>query len=511
MIYSVLFDNQIKIWWEYNFLDKYSCYRITKDNDEYFTKDTHFSFKNLTPETEYNFRVSLVNEEGIVLKEIGTSVFKTLKAKNVIDVTKSPYNAVGDGVTLNTTGLQNAINDCTENDLVYIPNGVYLTGALDLKSNVELRLEENAVIQGTSNEKDYLPMIASRFEGMNGPAYRSLLNTGVLDHTNYGYSCENIRIYGGKIVGGGEKLRKNQIDAQKTSILKENGLDNDINPPAFYSRILPGRRRGRLIQFSNTKNILIADCDLGNGPAWNIHPIYCDNFTICDCKVFSHAISNGDGIDPDSSTNVIVFGINFDTGDDFVAIKSGKNKEGNEIARPSDNIKIFDCTCSDGHGIAIGSEMSGGVSNVTAWNCNFLKASVGISIKTNRVRGGFIKNAKFYNFKVRRFTLSNYAINNDGEPALLPPTVENIHYEDILVCGINRSTPTEDFGNKYSAGDAIRICGGEGYVPKNISLKNITLLHRAVIPYQIFIAKDVENLSLENIVALGEDGEVSPF
>lgn len=511
MIYSVLFDNQIKLWWDYNKLYDGDFYLIKKDGEEFTTTASHYSFKDLTPNTTYSFSVVIKNEKGETLKEIGCADFATLKAKNVLDVTKEPYNAIPDGTTLNTKAIQKAIDDCTENDLVFFPDGVYLTGALNLHSNVELRLSDNATLQGSEDEKDYLPKIPSRFEGWEEEAYRSLINTGTLDPKNFDYCCENVTIRGGKILGGGQKLRLNQINAEKISVLKEYGYENDPNPPGFYARSLPGRRRGRLMQFSNTKNILIADCYMGNGPSWNIHPIYCKDFIACDCTVYSHAISNGDGINPDSTENSLIFGIHFDTGDDFVAIKSGRNKVGYLVGRPTKNVKVFDCTCSDGHGVAVGSEMSGGVEDVTIWNCYFLKAAVGVSLKTNRERGGYIKNVSAYNCVTRKLGLNVYYGNNDGEPAPYPPVIENIHFEDFTICGIARSTPTADFGNKYSMGYAVRFRSEPSYKAKNISLKNITLLHRAVIPFQDLTAENVENFTIENIICMGEDGKVSPF
>ncbi len=512
MINSVLFDNQIKIWWNYTRLEDGYSYRVIKDGEEFNTIQTHYAFKDLEAEKTYSFEVYLVGDDGNVIKEVGKAEFTTLKSKNTIDVTKPPYNAVGDGVTLNTKAIQKAIDDCTENDKVYFPDGTYLTGGLMLHSDVELRLSEGAVIQGTDNPEDYLPKIVTRFEGWKEVGYRSLLNAGEIDPDNKGYVCKNIVIYGGKIVGGGEKLRVNEIKAEIPNVLKEHGMEGVVNPGGYYTRHVPGRRRGRLMQFGNTQNILLADCFMGNGPAWNIHPVYCDNVTVCNCTVFSHAISNGDGINPDSTTNVLIFGIHFDTGDDFVAIKSGRNREGYEVGRPSKNITIFDCTSTDGHGIALGSEMSGGIDGVTAWNCEFLKSSVGISLKTNRARGGYIKNASFYNFKIRRLSLADYkGTNDDGDVAPYPPVVENIHLEDITIAGICRSTADADSGNRYSAGDAVRFRGGQEYRPKNITLKNITLLNRAILPFQNFIAKDIDNLSIENIICLGEDGDISPF
>ena len=506
MINPVIFDNQIKIWWEYNKLYDGYEYNVYFNGEKVSTKASHYCFKNLKAETEYIFKVDLVDKNGELVKAIGEGTYKTLKTKNVIDVTKSPYNAIGDGKTMNTKNIQKALDDCTENDMVYFPDGEYLTGALWLHSNTEIRLSDRATIQGSFDEKDYLPKIKSRFEGWHEECYQSLLNTGDLDPKG-SFNCENITIYGGKIIGGGDNLRKKQIAAEREECLKKYGYENDPNPPAMYYSFIPGRRRGRLFQFSNTKNILIADCFFGNAASWTCHPIYCDNFTACNCTVFSHGISNGDGINPDSTTNSIIFGIHFDTGDDFVAIKSGRNKEGYDVGRPTKNVKIFDCTSSDGHGIAVGSEMSGGVEDVTVWNCDFIKCSVGVSLKTNRCRGGYMKNIKFYNYVCPMISLHAYPGNRDGEPAPYPPVLENFHFEDMTLGGIGHVTGTGRFTNA----SAINISCTEGYVIKNVTLKNIKLLFRAVLPYQTIFADGVENLVIENIESIGEVREIDPF
>lgn len=507
MINKVVFDNQIKLWWDYVKLEKGCSFKVLKNGEVFYTTNYHYCFKDLSAETDYNFSVELVNDGLEIIDKIGDSIVKTLKKKNFIDVTQAPYFAKGDGVTLNTEALQSAINDCTKGDLVYFPDGVFLTGALDLHSDVELRLSDGAVLQGTVNEKDYLPKINSRFEGISEVCYRSLLNCGVIDHKG-GFNCENIIISGGKILSGGNELRLNQISAERDGILKQFGLESDPNPPAYYKSFLPGRRRGRLFHFVNTKNILIADTFVGNSPSWNVHTIYCENVTICNSTIFSHKISNGDGFDPDSTSNCVVFGMTFDTGDDCVAIKSGRNKEGEDVGRPTKDVKIFDSVSVDGHGLAIGSEMSGGVENVTVWNCDLFYSAKGINIKTNRDRGGYIKNVKMYNFISRSINIDVYkGGNDDGEPAKNFPILENFHFEDFKLCGVSLTTGKD----KIVLSNALFFNCPDEYHAKNVTLKNITLLNREVVPYQDFIINNIDNLTFENIVAIGDDINISPY
>ncbi len=143
MIKSVVYSNRIKLYFDYvkGFQDDFT-FEITLNDRVYKTNKFHYSFYNLNYDTEYNFSVVLKDNKGNLVLDLGNAKITTCKSKKFIDVTKPPYNAVGDGQTLNTLSLQNAINDCKVDELVFIPNGVYLTGALDLKSNTEIYLDD---------------------------------------------------------------------------------------------------------------------------------------------------------------------------------------------------------------------------------------------------------------------------------------------------------------------------------------------------------------------------------
>lgn len=170
------------------------------------TVKTHFTLEHLQPETEY---VLFVQWRG---GGIGELTVRTTPTKQKLDVTAAPYFAVGDGKTLNTAALQKAMDDCKENECVYFPAGIYMTGALRLHSNMELYLDEGAVLQGTAEPEDYLPRIPSRFEGTEMECYSSLLNLGTLDHTA-GPNCENIILRGkGTIASGGRLLASRIIE-----------------------------------------------------------------------------------------------------------------------------------------------------------------------------------------------------------------------------------------------------------------------------------------------------------
>ncbi len=500
MINSVILDNEIKIWWEYIHLEPGQCFQVERDGVEcYQTTNSHYNFTSLKEKTDYTFTLKIMNGDKMV-ETVDSVTLTTLPAKIRIDVTQAPYYALGDGKTLNTAAIQKALNDCDSNHAVYIPAGVFLTGALTMPSNTELYLADEAVLQGTDNPSDYLPKIKSRFEGWEMMCYRSLINTGELDHTK-GCTTENIVIRGGKILGGGNALRKNIIATERAYFLKLHGLENEPSPDALYASVLPGRTRGRLLCCCNTKNIIVANTVIGNAPAWNLQFIYCEDVVTCSSTIVSHKISNGDGWDPDSSTNCVIFGVEFDTGDDCVAVKSGKNPEGYYIGRPTEHVRVFDCHSAEGHGIAIGSEMSGGVEDVKIWNIK-IDLGVGIYIKTREVRGGYVKDVGIYNCDVGLLQIGEYKCVDDGERAPQIATVSDIELQDLTLNGILVFTSNTD---RREAEDAVSIVGGSKANPvKNLTMKNIVLKHRSMTPYQMLALKNVEHVSFENIICAGE-------
>lgn len=490
MLNYIVFDNQIKVWWEYRKLDKVNEYTIFLNSEaQAKISATNYSFKNLKPNCEYKIEVKLGEEI------IGEDTIKTNKEKRKIDVTKSPYNAVGDGKTLNTLKLQKAIDDCNSGECVYFPKGEYLSGALFLHSNMEIMLDDEAVLQGTANPQDY-PKILSRFEGIEDQCYSSIINVGELDHCK-GYTTENVIIRGGKIFSGGQELRKNIIAKEKEvfqEIYRENGASEQEINSNLVCNILPGRKRGRCMQVSNTRNFVLADCECGLSPSWNLHFIYCKDIITCGCNIKSKGISNGDGWDPDSSVNCICFDTVFDTGDDCVAIKSGKNPEGNEINRPCEQIKVFDVIASGGWGIAIGSEMSGGVEDVKIWNANLKYTSFGFIIKSPIERGGYVRKVEFKNSISPMVKISQekyYNLSTEDVPE--SSTIEDVCIKDLYLGGIDY------FDSGKHNWSAIALIAKDLGKIKNVSISDITLNKRKFTPNQEFYFKNVLGVTIKNI------------
>ena len=498
---TIIFNDEITLFWDlpenYEQGDGYILFRGGKKTAE--SLKTHFKLKNLKPETEYEIRIEHVDKSGKLKSVLIEKTIVTNAEKKKTDVTKAPYNAVGDGTVLNTKILQKAIDDCKKGECVYIPKGVYLTGSLNLHSDMELFLDEGAVLKGSTEAEDYLPKRPSRFEGYEMMCYSSLINMGEMDHTK-GYNCENVVIRGGgTISGGGKELRQNILDIERERLKSYIESLGEEAKTYENSDTIPGRARPRLVNMSNCKNIIISNVTMEYGPAWNVHMIYSENIITEGCTIRSKGVSNGDGWDPDSSVNCTIFDTDFDTGDDMVAIKSGKNPEGDKIARPSVNIKVFDCR-GRGHGCAIGSEMSGGVSEVSIWDCDFSKAFGGIVIKGTPQRGGYIKNISVKNCVLSIIqVLSSVTYNNDGAAAEDMPYFENFEFSDILVQGITGHCNTGEF----STSPAVYLSGfeKEGHRLKNVKLKNITLPRHADGSEQYIKMIACEGVSFENIIS----------
>lgn len=489
-------ENQITIYWEKTAeIPSKAEYRIFLNGElQGETGKTHYTMRNLEAETNYQVSVKLAEVTGGEKEEklLGEAAISTGAVKEKIDITKPPYNAVGDGKTLNTAAIQKAFDDCMSNQCVYIPAGVFLTGALCMHSDMELYVEKEGVLKGTENPEDYLPRIPSRFEGTEMECYSSLLNIGELDHTA-GYVCKNVVIQGeGSIESGGVALAKSIIRSERARLADYIASLGDEILTYEKADTIPGRVRPRLINMSNAQNVRISGLSLKNGASWNVHMIYSDNILTNNCRIYSEAVWNGDGWDPDSSTNCTLFDCEFFTGDDAVAIKSGKNPEGNKINRPCEHIRIFDCVSSIGHGIVIGSEMSGGVSDVKIWDCDMGCSMNGVEIKGTKKRGGYVRGLYVRDTIVARILMHSVGYNDDGIAAEKPPVFEDCTFENVQILG------------KYLEKDGsilpcktIELCGFDeaGHYIKNVTFRNMKMSGDISLAY-------CEGVNFENITPL---------
>ena len=465
-LYTSQAGDTLTLWWDK--ADNTAQYEVFANGRSVAkTQKTHAQIQNVSGDLRLKV-TALTDGRAQTICE-GGFVFKPLPERvNVKDM-----GAAGDGVTLETSTLQAAIDALKPGQELYFPAGTYLTGALDLHSDMSLYLDEGACLQGTSDVKDYTPKIPSRFEGYEMMCYRSLLNLGHMDHTAPADSCKNVLIYGkGTISGGGQQLCLNVIEVER-ELLKDyiKSLGDKVKDYE-NDHTIPARPRGRLINLSNCSFIRISGLTLQNGASWNVHMLYSKNIITDHCVFKSENVWNGDGWDPDSSENCTLFASEFFTGDDSVAIKSGKNPEGNVINRPTRHIRVFDCLSHKGLGVAIGSEMSGGVEDVKIWDCDLINSLYGVQIKATKKRGGYVRNVEVTDSRLSRFLVCAVKYNDDGEGSPVPPAMEN-----MLIRRCHLSGWARNYWEKENRRiEAIDLSGFDASCKaKNITFENCTL------------------------------------
>jgi polygalacturonase len=492
MIKYFVIDKTAVLWWDKK--TEYSgSYRVFIDGEKRSkTSKTHA--RVLLAEYGRGYVAEIRSEDNETYERI--ELISDVPRK-LVDVTKPPYCAVGDGKTLNTDVLQRALAELDSGKILYFPKGMYLTGALDVPSKARIFLDEGATLLGSEDPKEYLPKIKSRYEGIERMCYRSLLNIGRLDR-NVSNSVEDVIVYGkGTVCGGGKELAENVIRLERES---DRALTERLEreEPQMLRTVF-GRARGRLINVSSANNVVLDGLTLKNGPAWNVHMIYSENVVTSDCQFLSEGVWNGDGWDPDSSENCTIFGCTFETGDDCVAIKSGKNPEGNKIAKPCRKIDIFDCRCLYGHGLAIGSEMSGGVEDVRMWDNDFVSSGDGLIIKTQRKRGGYVRNVRVENCAFSRILItSDVGYNADGEAAPTLAEFENFEFIDVTLTGKCFSMTRDVYPVP-----AISITGyaENGRKFRNMRFKNVEIPKYSDEQKQRIEIQDVENVTFENVTS----------
>lgn len=380
------------------------------------------------PSTVWNTTAEPLKEMELVRKQIKAPVFP---AKDFL-VTK--FGAKGDGKTLNTEAFKKAIAACTKSGggRVVVPRGNFFTGAIDLKSNVNLHLQDSARLIFSVNPAHY-PIVFGRWEGMELMNYSALI---------YAYGQHNIAITGNGILDGNATYNDwySWNTGKPSKQVKARNLLHEMN----HNQIDPKKRifgdnsylRPNFIQLYSCNNILISGVKMINSPMWNVNPVLCENVTMENMKIIAHG-SNTDGIDPESCKNVLIRNCYFDTGDDCIAIKSGRNHDGRRIAKPAENHIIENCQMKDGHGgVVIGSEISGGARNIFAINCIMDSPNLDriLRLKTSSSRGGIIENVFMKDIKVGAYRDAAVTCNMFYEqPGDFMPVIRNIWVENVDV------------------------------------------------------------------------------
>ncbi|SNR45019.1 glycoside hydrolase family 28 protein [Flavobacterium sp. ov086] len=405
----------------------------------------------------------------LIVKSIPQTHFLD-KTYNVMD-----YGAVADGKTSNTTIFEKAIKACAENGggKVLVPNGKYLTGPIHLESNVNLHLDDKAEILFSIDSKEY-PLVHTSFEGTELMNHSPLIyaknktNVAITGKGTLNGQANNTNwwIWAGSKMYGWQKGTPSQNDPlNRISLIEmaEKGIpvSERIFGEGHYLR-------PSFIEFFECNTVLVKDITVINAPFWILHPIKSNNVIVDGVTVNSHG-PNNDGCDPEYSQNVIIRNCTFNTGDDCIAIKSGRDADGRRVGIPSKNIIVQNCKMIDGHGgVVMGSEISAGVNNVFVENCVMDSPNLerAIRIKTNSKRGGttediYVRNLEvgtvkecvlratmFYdvygsqsgNFipAIKNISLENIKVKNGGKYGILADgykesPIENISFKDVVI------------------------------------------------------------------------------
>jgi polygalacturonase len=337
--------------------------------------------------------------------------------------------AVGDGQHNDRPAVQRAIDACSAagGGIVKVPAGVYwLEGPLHLKSNVNLHLEEGSTLRFSAELEGFLPVVYTRWEGTQLFNYSPFI---------YANGVENIAITGaGTIDGNSEGLFEGWFKLQKPDQNRLRTMGDQATP--LEERIFGEGHylRPSFIQFINCERVKLEGVKIIESPFWIIHPVFSKHITIRNVHIESMVLQN-DGVDIDSSSFVLIEDCTFRTGDDAVAIKSGRDREGRELAQPSENIVIRNNTCLEVHnGFAIGSEMSGSVRNVFIENNKIEQGRNLIYFKSNLDRGGVVEKVYVRNIEVGqashnliRFQTDYHSFRGGNHP----PTFRNFRIEDV--------------------------------------------------------------------------------
>lgn len=352
------------------------------------------------------------------------------------DITK--FGAVADDKSDSTDAIRKAIDACHDagGGRVVVPAGTFITGAIHLKSNVNLYLSTGATLKFSTNPEKYLPVVYTRFEGTECMNYSPLI---------YAFEQENIAVTGSGTLDGSAsdqnwwawtRRRGNDEALARSSVRKL--LDYGERGVPVKDRIFGKGEylRPNFIQPYRSRNILIEGIQIINSPMWEIHPVLSTNITVRGVKISSHG-PNNDGCDPESSRDVLIEDCIFDSGDDCIAIKSGRDNDGRRVNVPSENIIVRNSTMKDGHGgVVLGSEVSGGIRNVFIENCHMDSPNLerALRFKSNARRGGFAENVFMRNVEighVKEAILTIDFMYETGPNGPYKPIVRNVRLENV--------------------------------------------------------------------------------
>lgn len=364
----------------------------------------------------------------------------TAAAQQFYNVLK--YGAKNDSSNIATQAIAKAIAAAVKagGGTVYFPAGKYLTGPIHLKSNITILIDAGAELHFSDNFDDYLPMVQSRYEGVDVFSFSPLF---------YAYNETNITITGrGTINGHGKKwwdyaltFYKEQTERNKYQLLFDS-LNKNILLPDDATQMKRGFLRPPFIQPLYCKNVLVEGITITNSPFWTVNPEFCENVTVNGVTINNPPSPNTDGINPESCKYVHISNCHISVGDDCITIKSGKDVPGRTKAMPAENYTITNCTMLSGHGgVVIGSEMSGGVKKIVISNCVFDGTDRGIRIKTTRGRGGVVEDIRVDNIVMKNIKQQAIVLDMQYTRAAAEPLSERTpQFRNIRLSNITAYT-----------------------------------------------------------------------
>ena len=355
----------------------------------------------------------------------------------VFDITK--YGAVGDGARDCTAAFRDAIAACASagGGRVVVPAGRFLSGAIHLRSRVNLHVSEGATIAFSRDPKQYLPVVFTRWEGVECMNYSALI---------YAFEQRDIAITGTGTLDGQAgpdhwwpwKGTKGAAPGTTQTEARAKLIDMGARGVPVPERVFGdgSNLRPNFIQPYRCQNVLIEGVTIVNSPMWEVHPVLCTNVTVRNVSINSHG-PNNDGCDPESCRDVLIEGCTFDTGDDCIALKSGRNEDGRRVNTPIENVVIRKCVMKDGHGgVVIGSEVSGGARRIFAEQCRMDSPNLdrALRIKTNSVRGGYVEGVFMRDCTVGQVAEAVVTVNlfyEEGDSGKFPPSVSDIDVRNV--------------------------------------------------------------------------------
>ena len=480
---------------------------------------TSSAYQQHSPNSEVKDSLAFIKNFNVKMPVIKTPVFK----KDTFNITA--YGAKNDGIFLNTKAINTAITTCSNKGggVVLIPGGLWLSGPIELKSNVNLHVSRDAILLFTADKSQY-KLVEGNWEGQKAVRNQSPIS---------GQNLVNIAITGkGVIDGNGDVWR-----AVKKDKLTESQWKNKVNSGGIVSEdkklwypsqsylkgeqtkdasiIKPGMSlsdfedkkdfyRPNMVVLTNCKVILLQDVTFQNSPAWCLHPLICEDITLKNLMVKNPWYAqNGDGVDLESCKNAMLDGNTFDVGDDGICIKSGRDEDGRKRGIPTENVIVRNNVVYHAHGgFVIGSEMSGGAKNIFVYKNSFIGTDIGLRFKTTRGRGGVVE--KIYISDINMFDIAGEAIlfdmyyaakdpiplpgdkNEAPKVVLLPVTVETPQFKDFFIKNVYCN----------GAAKAIFIRGLPEMNINNINFDNLVIQAKKGVEITEATGISIKNLSL---------------